>query len=117
LSAFKGKTFKKISINVRAGQNNGFKSKYISRQQQVAVSRLRMGYSNVTHGYRIRDEMRPHCEDCNQEVTVEHLLFQCLVFNGLRQKYGINRGSLSDDREEAVKLIKYLKETGLFYHI
>jgi hypothetical protein len=58
----------------------------LPRQQQVAVSRLRKGYSDVTHGYRIRDETRPHCEDCNQEVTVEHLLLQCLVFNGLRQR-------------------------------
>jgi hypothetical protein len=37
----------------------------------VAVSRLRMGYTNITHGNKIRDELKPHCEECDQEVTVE----------------------------------------------
>jgi hypothetical protein len=32
----------------------------LPRQQQVAVSRLRMGYTNKTHGYKIRDELKPN---------------------------------------------------------
>jgi hypothetical protein len=60
-----------------------------------------MEYTNITHGYKIRDEIRPHCEDCDQEV-----------FNGLRRIYRITRKSLGDDKEEAERLIKYLKQTG-----
>jgi hypothetical protein len=43
---------------------NRYKStKDLPRRQQVAVSRLRMGYTNITHGYEIRDELKPHCEE------------------------------------------------------
>jgi hypothetical protein len=33
-----------------------------------------MGYTNITHGKKIRDELKPHCEECDWEVPVEHLI-------------------------------------------
>jgi hypothetical protein len=34
----------------------------LPRRKQVAVSRLKMGYTKITLGYKIRDELKPHCE-------------------------------------------------------
>jgi hypothetical protein len=48
-----------------------------SMLRRVIISRLRMGYINLTHGYGINDEIRPLCTDCNQDITVEHILWQC----------------------------------------
>jgi trehalose-6-phosphate synthase len=53
----------------------------LPRRQQVAVSRLRMGYTNITHGYKIRDELKPHCEECDHEVTIKQLIWQCAAYN------------------------------------
>jgi hypothetical protein len=44
------------------------------RRHQVIISRLRMGYTNLTHGYRINDDIRPLCTDSNQEITVKHIM-------------------------------------------
>jgi arginyl-tRNA--protein-N-Asp/Glu arginylyltransferase len=51
-----------------------------------AIKATRMGYTNITHGYKIRDELKPHCEECDQEVTVEHLIWQ-LAASKKEKKY------------------------------
>jgi hypothetical protein len=89
----------------------------LPQRQQMAVSRLRMSYTNITHGYKIRDEIKPQCEKCDQEVTVEHLIWQCAAYNSQRRRNSINKDSMSDNNEETGRLTKYLKETGLLYSI
>jgi hypothetical protein len=85
----------------------------ILRPPQVSVSMLRMGYTNITHGYKIRADLKPHCEECDQEVTVEYLIRQCAVYNSQRTRNSITKDSMGDNKEETGRLIKYLKETGL----
>jgi hypothetical protein len=59
-----------------------------------------MGYTKLTHGYRINDEIRQLCTDCNQDIN-----------------YNISREALGNNKEEAKKVIKYLKEIGLLHYI
>jgi hypothetical protein len=37
------------------------------------------------HGYKIRDELKPHCKECNQKVTDEHLIWKCAVYITLKE--------------------------------
>jgi hypothetical protein len=83
------------------------------RRQQVAVSRLRMGYSNITHG----DEVKSHYEECDQEVTLEHLIWQCAAYNSQKRRNSITKDSMGDNKDETGRMIKYLKKTGLLYSI
>jgi hypothetical protein len=74
-----------------------------------------MGYTNITHGYKIRDELKPHCEECDQEMTFEHLIWQCAAYNYQKSRNRITKDSIGDNKEE--RLIQYLKETGLLFSI
>jgi hypothetical protein len=95
-------------------QVNRYKStEGLPRRQQVAVSRLKIGYPNITHGYNISDELKPHCKACDQEVTVEHLIWQCAAYNSQRRRNSITKNSMGDSKEDTGRLMKYLKETGL----
>jgi hypothetical protein len=76
-----------------------------------------MDYTNITLGYEIRDELKPHCEECDQEVTVEHPIWQYAAYNSQRKRNSITKDSICDNKEETGRLIKYLKETGLVYSI
>jgi transposase-like protein len=76
-----------------------------------------MGYTNHTHGYRINDEIRPLCTDCNQDITVEHILWQCPNYDIQRRRSNISREALGKNKEEAKMVIKYLKEIGLVHYI
>jgi hypothetical protein len=82
----------------------------------VIISRLRIGYTNFTHGYRINDEIRPLCIDCNQDITVEHLLWPCPNYDIQRSRSNISREALGNNKEEPKRvMIKYLKEIGLLH--
>jgi hypothetical protein len=71
----------------------------------------------LPHGYKIRDEFKPHCEECDQEVRVEHLIWQGAVYNSQGRRNSITKDSMGDNKAETGRLIKYLKETGLLYSI
>jgi hypothetical protein len=58
-------------VTIKPHVNINKSTEGLPRRQQVAVSRLRMVYTNIMHRYKIRDELKPHCEKCDQEVTVE----------------------------------------------
>jgi hypothetical protein len=76
-----------------------------------------MAYTNIKHGYKIREKLKPHCEECDQEVTVEQLIWHCATYNSQRRRNSITKDSMGDNKEETGRLIKYLKETGLLYSI
>jgi hypothetical protein len=56
-----------------------------------------MGYTILIHGYRIYDKIRPLCTDCNQDITVEHILWQCLNYDIQRSKSNISREALGNN--------------------
>jgi transposase-like protein len=74
-------------------------------------------YTNLTHGYIINDEIRPLCTDCNQNITVEHILWHCPNYNIQRSRSNISREALEYNKEEAKRVIKYLKKIGLFHYM
>jgi hypothetical protein len=76
-----------------------------------------MSYTNLLHGYRINDEIRPLCTDCNQYISVEHILWQCPNYDIQRSKSNTSREALGNNKEEAKRVIKYLKEIGLLHCI
>jgi hypothetical protein len=76
-----------------------------------------MGYTNLTHGYRINDEIRPLCTDCNEDITVEHIIWQFPNYDIQRSRSNISRAALENNKEETKRVIKYLKEIGLFHYI
>jgi hypothetical protein len=76
-----------------------------------------MGHTNLTHGYRINDEIKPLCTDANQDITVEHILWQCPYYYLQRSRSNIPREALGNNKEKAKKEIKYFKEIGLLHCI
>jgi hypothetical protein len=76
-------------------------------------------YTNLIHGCRINDEIRPLCTDCNQDNTVdEHILWQYPNYDIRRSRSNISREALLGNNKEELKMvIKYLKEIGLVHYI
>jgi hypothetical protein len=66
------------------------------RRPEVIISRLRMGYTNLTHGYRINDEIRPLCHDCKQDITFEHIVWQFPNYDIQGGRSNISREALGN---------------------
>jgi hypothetical protein len=53
---------------------------------QVAVTRLRTGYSRAIHRYKIEGTPDPNCLFCSAKLTLEQILWQCKETVEERQK-------------------------------
>jgi hypothetical protein len=49
----------------------------LKRCDQVAVTRLRTGYSRATHRNKMEGTPDPDCPFCSAKITLEHILWQC----------------------------------------
>ena len=47
------------------------------RPQQVIITRMRIGHSKLTHQYLLSNLSPPTCEECNEQLTIRHLLVTC----------------------------------------
>jgi hypothetical protein len=50
--------------------------KGMNRREQVVISRIRMGYSNLTHSHIVNKESDPECQPCQTKATFEHILWE-----------------------------------------
>ena len=77
-----------------------------------------IGHSRLTHGYLIEKTVPPKCESCDKQLTMKHIVEECLKYNLIqRQKFG-TRNSFADIMNEEgdfdpEKIFEYLSEIGL----
>lgn len=57
----------------------------ISRRDQVALTRLRLGHTKLTHNHRINKNLPNQCIFCNNtDINLEHILIRCSFFQNQR---------------------------------
>ena len=74
---------------IKATTNVWNSSSQDNRKHEVALARLRIGHTRLTHGYLMegrRDEP-PFCEDCVVPLSVQHLLAECPSLNNERRRF------------------------------
>lgn len=55
-------------------------SEGITRSESMAINRLRIGHTRLTHGYLMAKEQPIQCEICNTLLTVKHIITQCTKY-------------------------------------
>jgi ribonuclease HI len=53
---------------------------FTCRRDQIAITRLRIGHTNLTHCYLITKTEKNKCDKCGLELTVSHILIECLAY-------------------------------------
>ena len=94
------------------------------KQEEIILTRLRIGHMRLTHGYLMSTphEDIPRCGPCNTVLTVKHILCECTVdFNQARFLY-LRNGTLKEILEDSNKFLLYrilvfLKKTNVIYKI
>jgi hypothetical protein len=100
-----------------AGIQGNEKTDQHARRDQVIILRLRMGYTRLTHGYRVGLNPSPECGDCGARLTVDHLLWDCPTFRRQRIVCNISKETLSGDEDEIRRLISYVQKFGVYHEI
>ena len=93
------------------------------RQEEVILTRLRIGHTRLTHGHLMSTphEDVPRCVSCNTVLTVKHILSDCRLFSLARNLYFKNR-TLKDILEDSNKfslyrILAFLRKTNLICKI
>ena len=95
------------------------------RREEIILCRLRSDATMITHMIPRIEKRYPHiCEECNERLTVNHILVDCIIYAQERRlmvEYfrNINKrltayNLLQDDPDIIEILLTYLKSTGLF---
>ena len=85
------------------------------------VTRLRIGHTHLTDSYKLTGEERPWCIECEEPITVRHLLLEC--GNNIQSRleyYDHQTTSIRDllsKKENVLKVLKFLKEVQIYNDI
>ena len=58
-----------------------------NRREESVLCRLHIGHSLFTHSFLFSNEDPPECIPCNEPLTMEHLLLDCIDTQEIRKKY------------------------------
>ena len=92
-----------------------------NRSWERILTRLRLGYSRLTHGYLMSREQRPICDQCNGgiQLTIKHILVDCPRYRSARQR-AFNRTTVNlkgilieGNTSVAGPLYKFIKDVNL----
>jgi len=56
----------------------------LSKREEVAITRFRIGHTHLTHGHLMNKDSPPLCSICQCSVTVHHVLIDCPVYHAER---------------------------------
>jgi len=92
----------------------------ISRKQETAITRLRIGHTLITHQHLMKGEEPPDCTQCGSPLTVKHILTECRSYENERRELNLPdqlADSLSPDQSNLTTTLKFLQNTGLLKKI
>ncbi|GFR26404.1 putative RNA-directed DNA polymerase from transposon BS [Trichonephila clavata] len=92
-----------------------------NRREQVIWTRLRLGYTRLTHRHLLFGEPPPYCEICNVSLSVKHILCDCPHSNHLRywlfNSVDFTISSILNNSTNSSLVFKFLSIKGFIHHI
>lgn len=113
------KWFKDRTTFLRKIKNNSLpgKDRKNTREQKI-LTRVRIGHTWLTHKYLLDKIEQPRCLTCNTNLTADHIIRECRIYDTIRNKYEITDMSIYyNTRESEDKLIAFLAETELLHKL
>ncbi|XP_062542567.1 uncharacterized protein LOC134210539 [Armigeres subalbatus] len=89
-----------------------------NRREQMVLSRLRTGHTNLTHNLGSGD-FHHRCTTCQCRNTISHIINNCPEYEGARQANNIGNAveALNNNPINERLLINFLKDSKLYYRI
>ncbi len=89
-----------------------------SRKHEMLITRLKIGHTYFTNGYLLRGEYAPFCDLCKCNITVKHILFECVEYEVQRRRF-LNVPDYCDifRKENYKNIIKFIESIGLYNFI
>ena len=59
----------------------------LPRKDEVAICRIRLGHTKLTHSYLLERDQAPFCVGCDEPLTIEHILIDCIEFSHISPRF------------------------------
>lgn len=93
----------------------------MKRKDFTVLSRLRIGHTKLTHSYLFKTpHILPQCEDCNVDLTIDHIVLDCNKFSSVRNKIFTDLNPhvvFSHSKYDTENLLSFIKEIGLYLEV
>lgn len=91
----------------------------LDRKDSVVLARVRIGHTFVTHSHLMSRDPVPQCLNCNEQLTIQHVIETCPQYAQQRLLHNITtiKQSSGNDESGNLNLINYLKEIELYNKI
>ena len=86
------------------------------RREEVALCRLRLGHTRLTHSYIFEKNSPPMCSYCKKLNSVEHILTECTLYREARIRCSLPTmlcDILADNENQLEHLMTFLSSTKL----
>lgn len=92
--------------------------KQLTRKNQTAITRCRLGHSNLTHRFLLTRDMIPNCQPCNTQITIKHILITCPAYAQIRDNY-YKEDNLKElfEKHTPEKILSFLRHINLKHQI
>ena len=89
---------------------------YRWRKEQVILDRLRIRHTRLTHSFLLKGEPSPECTTCECQLTIQHILVDCIEYDFFRSELFVNNTTLKDifDNVSSDDIIMFIKRAHLF---
>ena len=67
--------------------NEGNSHVLTNRRDQTVYTRCCIGHTRLTHANMLKGEDEPFCVACNTEMSIKHILLDCIDFTLIRQRF------------------------------
>ena len=97
-----------------------FPTSTLTRNEEWVYTRAHIGHTRLTHGHRLNPgEDAPECEDCDEPLTMNHILIECPALDEVREDFYQDTVSLEQLFSEVHPrhVLGFLREIGLFHDI
>ena len=94
-----------------------------TRLDETKFTRLRIGHTRLTHKSILQKGERGFCNACKEELTVEHFLLHCSLFNQARmasfgqQTFSVAKLLNRKNKSLNLKVISFLKAANIYKEI
>ena len=97
-----------------------FTTACLTRNEEWVYTRAHIGHTRLTHGHRLNPgETAPECEDCEEPLTMNHILIECPALDEIREEFYQDTVSVQQLFSEVHPrhVLDFLREIGLFHDI
>lgn len=107
-----GNKLKEIKKDIKPWNSSNWRN----RRDEIAVCRLRIGHSKLTHEFLFKKTSPPIC-GCGGILSIKHILLECRLYTLLRDKWKIEKSMvniLNDNEDNILRCLNFFKDAKIY---